>query len=125
MKTIFIALGAIAVAGAAQASPCGDRVAALEQRYNQTHEGGVSGAGPSLGQSSALAGTGAESTGAKLHHQPTEGSVENAAKRADSPSVERDAKFQVAIEEARAAADSGDTASCERSAAAAERLMTP
>ena len=111
MKTVFLAaLAALALTAPAAASPCGERIAALEKR-----------AGASA--PADLSGTAAETTGARLHHQPTVGSVEGAEKSADSPEAVRSAKFQVAIEQARAADDSGDAKECEASANEAEKAL--
>jgi len=111
MKTLFLAAFASAlVAAPAAASPCGERIASLEKR-----------AGTSA--SPSLQGTAPETTGAMLHHQPTAGAVAGAQRSADSPEATRKAKFEVFIEQARAANNSGDARECEASASEAEKAL--
>jgi hypothetical protein len=111
MKTTFLAaLAALALAAPAAASPCGERIAALEKRAGAA-------------ASPDLQGTAPETTGALLHHQPTVGAVAGAERSADSPESVRTAKFQVDIEQARAADDSGDAKECEASANEAQKQL--
>jgi hypothetical protein len=117
MKAIVIALCGLALAGAAHASPCGQKIAALQTRFAHTHATGD--AAPDL------AGTAPETAAARLHHQPTEGSVTAAEGQADSSASQRAAHFQVEIEEARAAEDSGDVRGCEAAVAQAEKSLAP
>jgi hypothetical protein len=117
MKSFILATCILAIAGAAEASPCSEKVAALQARFEAEHPSGA-----------ATPGTDAdapESVAAKLHHQPTEESVAGAESKADSAAEERSAHFQIEIEQAQAAADSGDEAECERSAAEARRALEP
>ena len=109
-------LAACLAAAPAAASPCGDRIAALEQRFEST-TGDAAAAKPDL------QGTAPETTGALLHHQPTVGSVEGAEKSADSPEAVKRAKFEVYIEQARAADNASDPKECEASLREAEKAM--
>ena len=119
MKAYLIVLGALLLAPAAQASPCTERLASLQARFDKQPHSAVS--------SPDVAGTAAETTGAKLHHQPTVGAVEGAEAHAnaspDSLSAERSAHFQVLMEQAKAAADSGDERECQASANEAEKAL--
>ena len=110
MKALFLAFGALCLAGAAEASPCAKRIADLEAR----HKSG-----------SALdAGSAGESVDAMLHHQPTASSVGGAgADSTDSKQVERDAHFEIEIEQAKAAENSGDVAGCEAAVAEARKAL--
>ena len=108
--TLLAALAAMAFATPAAASPCGERIAVLEKRAGAA-------------ASPDLQGTAPETTGAMLHHQPTVGSVAGAEKSADSPEAVRAARFQVYIEQARAADHSGDARECEASANEAEKAL--
>lgn len=114
--SIFAALAAGLVAAPAAASPCGERVAALEKRYESAH-------GDAAASKPDLQGSAPETIGAMLHHQPTVGSVASAESSADSPEATRNAKFQVYIEQARAADDSHDAKECEASANEAEKAL--
>ena len=108
MNVPILALSALALAGAAQASPCGDKIAKLESRY----------------EAAAPVASGTETTAAKLHHQPTPASIGDASADADSPASVRDARFKVAIEEARAADHAGDASICEGAVARAEAALS-
>jgi hypothetical protein len=119
MKTTILACAAILMAGPAMASACGDRIAELEKRFNAQSPAGES----AEAAKPDLQGTAPESTGAMLHHQPTTGSVSNAEQSADSPQAVRAAKFQVMIEQARAANDSNDEKECEASANEAAKAL--
>ncbi len=114
--TILAAFAAGLAAVPAAASPCGERVAALEKRYEAT-------TGAPAATRPDLQGTAPETTGALLHHQPTAASVAGAETSADSPEATRRAKFQVFIEQARAADDSNDAKECEGSANEAEKAL--
>jgi hypothetical protein len=111
-----VALAAGLVATPAMASPCGQRVAALQKRY-ETAGGNGAAAKPDL------QGSAPQTTGAMLHHQPTQGSVAGAERSADSPDAVRSAKFQVMIEQARAADNANDAKECEVSANEAEKAL--
>ena len=115
-RWILAALGAALLAAPAAASPCGDRIAELEKRFGDNTPA-VEAAKPDL------KGSAPETTGAMLHHQPTAGSVAGAQASADSPDAVRAAKFQVAIEQARAADHSGDAKECEASANEAQKQL--
>ncbi len=112
MKSLYLVLGALCLAGAAQASPCGNQIAALEAQHKS---------GPAPGGGSA-----SESVDAMLHHQPTASAVGGAgaaADSADSKRADRDAHFEVEIEQAKAAEDSGDVAGCEAAIAEARKAL--
>lgn len=112
MKAIFLVLGALCLAGAAQASPCAKQIADLEARHE-------SGPAPDAGSTG-------ESVDAMLHHQPTASSVSGAgaaANAADSKRAERDAHFEIEIEQAKAAEDSGDVAGCQAAVAEARKAL--
>ena len=112
MKALYLALGALCLAGAAQASPCAKQIAALEAQHK-------SGPAPT-------AGSAAESVAATLHRQPTVASVEGAGPAADaanSKQAERDAHFEIEIEQAKAAEDSGDVAGCEAAVGEARKAL--
>ena len=111
MKSLYLVLGALCLAGAAQASPCGKQIAALEAQHKS---------GPAPG------GGAGESVDAMLHHQPTASAVGGAgaaADSADSKRAERDAHFEIEIEQAKAAEDSGDVAGCEAAVAEARKAL--
>jgi hypothetical protein len=117
MKSVILATYILVIAGVAEASPCSEKVAALKARFQAEHPSGA-----------ATPGTEAdapETTAAKLHRQPTEASVANAEGKADSSAEQRSAHFQIEIEQAQAAADSGDEPECEKSAAEAQRALAP
>ncbi len=116
MKALVIFAGALVLANAAAASPCGERVNALESRFNAAPP--VAGAQPAGTDATAV-----ETTGAKLHHQPGAASAADADASADSASSRRSAHFKVLIEQARAADDSGDAKECEASATEAEKAL--
>ena len=120
MKVLILALGALCVAQAANASPCAERVASLQQRFSDNHPAG---SGSVSGTTEGATAT--ETTGAKLHHQPTEASVAGAETKADSQASTRAAHFQVLIDQALAAEHSGDAKECEASANEAEKALTP
>ena len=101
------------------ASPCGERITELERRFNAMSPAGET----AEAAKPDLQGTAPESTGAMLHHQPTTGSVATAEQSADSPQAVRAAKFQVMIEQARAADHSNDAKECEASANEAEKSL--
>jgi hypothetical protein len=115
MKALVIIVGALAVAHAAEASPCGEKIAALQARFS---------ASPAAADP-AIAGTETESVDAKLHHQPTAGSVATAEASADSEAARRSAHFQIEIEQAQAADDSGDARSCEEAVVEAQKALPP
>ena len=115
-RMMSAALVAGLVASPAAASPCGQRIAALETRYEAANANAAA-AKPDL------QGTAPESTGARLHHQPTAASVAGAQTSVDSPEVVRRAKFEVMIEQARANDHSGDAKECEASANEAEKSL--
>jgi hypothetical protein len=120
MKPFVLALCGFALVGAANASPCGEKIAALQQRYDKLQSAGVVSPDPAVSGATAP-----ETTGALLHHQPTAASVAGAENSADSRAATKAAKFQVDIEQARAAEDSGDFQGCESAAADAEKALTP
>ena len=102
-------VAALCLAGLAQASPCARQIAALQARH----------AGPAAGDA-------AESVDAMMHRQPTASSVSGAgpaADSADSKRAERDAHFEIEIEQAKAADDSGDVAGCEAAVAEARKAL--
>ncbi len=116
MKAMIVALTAISVAAPAAAGPCAEKIAALQSRYD---------AAP-LAQGEAPVDNGAggaETATAKLHHQPAPANAADADDPAMSAQSIRDARFKVAMEEATAAEDSGDEATCEAAAARAERAL--
>jgi hypothetical protein len=117
MKSAILATCILAIAGVAEASPCSEKVAALQARFQSEHPSGATTPGTDADA--------AESTSAKLHRQPTEASVAGAEAKADSSAEQRSAHFQIEIEQAQAAADSGDEAECEKSAAEAQRALAP
>jgi hypothetical protein len=117
MKSFILATCILAIAGVAEASPCSQKVAALQARFEAEHPSGAASPGTEADAPESIA--------AKLHHQPTEESVAGAESKADSAAEERSAHFQIEIEQAQAAADSGDEAECERSAAEAQRALMP
>ena len=91
-----------------------EKIAALQARYN--------GSKP-FGQPTPAAEPAApESTGAKLHRQPTTPSVAGADAAADSEAARKSPHFPVKIEEARAAEHSGDWRGCEAAGDAATAL---
>ena len=110
------ALAACLTISAAAASPCGQRIAALEKRYD-------SAGGNAAAAKADLKGSAPETTGALLHHQPTAASVAGAESAADSPAAVRRAQFQVMIEQARAADHANDAAECAASANEAEKAL--
>lgn len=117
MKALILALGAFAFSQAAAASPCGERIAALETRFNAAPP--AAGAQP-IGTGGAAA---VETTGAKLHHQPGAASAPDADLSPDSEASRRSAHFKVLIEQARAADNSGDARECEASANEAAKAL--
>ena len=117
MNVPILALLALTLAGAAQAGPCGDKIARLQARYDS--------APPVAEAQTAPVATASETTGAKLHHQPAPASGADANAAADSPASVRSAKFKVAIEEAIAADHAGHADICETAAARAESALSP
>jgi hypothetical protein len=114
MKALYLVLGALCLGGAAEASPCAQQIAALEAQHKS---------GPAPG-----AGSASESAAALLHRQPTAASVNGAgaaADSADSKRADRDAHFEIEIEQAKAAQDSGDVAGCEAAVAQARKALAP
>ncbi|MDE3176175.1 MAG: hypothetical protein KGM15_08750 [Pseudomonadota bacterium] len=110
---LTLAGAALTLAGAALASPCGDEIARLQARFDAAApDATVRAAGVS------------ESTDAKMHHQPTPASAADAKDAADSAASVRDARFEVAIEEARAANDAGDAATCRTAVARAKAALS-
>jgi hypothetical protein len=113
MKALILILGALCFAGAAQASPCAKQIADLEAKHGS-------------GSPAPTGGSASESVDATLHHQPTASSVNGAgaaADSADSEAARRDAHFEIEIEQAQAAEDSGDVAGCEAAVAEARRAL--
>jgi hypothetical protein len=87
----------LASVASCHAGPCTAEIAQLEQQIAQLQAGAApSGAGQPSGP---------QSLGAQLHHQPTQGSVENAQKQAD-------ADASAALERARKADAANDAAGC-------------
>jgi hypothetical protein len=117
MKAFVLGLSVLAFAGAAQASPCSEKIAALQSRYETAKAAGVVTPGPDA--------TAPETTSAKLHRQPTVGSVAHAEAKADTEADQREAHFQIKMDEARAAENSGDARTCEAAVAEAEKSLTP
>ena len=117
MKVLMFVVAALPFAETATASPCGEKIAALQRRYDAAPL--ASGAQPVDAPA-----TGAETTGAKLHHQPAPASAADAKDPALSDLSVRDAQFKDAMEQAKAADDSGDVATCQASARTAERLLS-
>ena len=117
MKALVIALFGLSFATAAEATTCAAKIAAAEAHYQKSQAAGIVGAGSS--------GSAPESTDAKLHHQPTAGSVAGAESSADSSAADRAAIFSVAIEQAKAAENSGDVSGCESAVADAEKALRP
>jgi len=116
MKALILVVAALSFAGTAAASPCGEKIAALQKRYDAAPL--VAGS-PPVG----AAPDAAESTGAKLHHQPAAASPADANDSPLSDASVKDAQFRDAMEQARAADDSGDAATCQASVATAARLL--
>ena len=104
---VLITLGVIGGGMAAQAGPCANQISQVEQAIQRAQaRGGASGAGdPSA----------AQSVGAQLHHQPTPGSVQSAARMAT-------ADGDAALERARKADAEGDAAACSRALAEAKAV---
>ena len=119
MKALVVALCGVAFAGVAQASPCAERIAALQSRYDQLQAAGAAEPAPDAPDATAP-----ESTAAKLHRQPTAASVAHAETKADTEAEDKAAHFQIEIEQARAAEDSGDVKTCEAAAAEAEKALS-
>jgi hypothetical protein len=118
MKAALIVLFALVLGGAAAASPCGDRIAQLQSRYDAHPI--IAGSGPVGAAPSA-----AESETATLHHQPAPATDADATAPAMSPASIRDARFRNEMEMARAAEHSGDAAGCEAATTQAERALNP
>ena len=116
MNVPLFALLALTLAGAAQASQCGEKVARLQARYDA--------APPVAGAQPAPGAAGAETTAGNCTASPSPASGADANAAADSPASLRDAKFKVEIEEARAA-DADDAATCDSAAARAESALSP
>jgi hypothetical protein len=118
MKAVLLALAALPLAGGAFASPCGDKIASLQKRYDAAPI--VAGAAPVSGP----AGGAAETASAKLHHQPAAASPADAKDPAMSQASVRNAQFRDYMTEAKAADDSGDASTCESSVAKAQRVYS-
>ncbi len=88
-------------ASPALAGPCTEDIAAAQTRYSQR-----------LDAAAASGPTATETTAAKLHHQPTPGSVAQAEARVGDLKPEAGKQFDAAISRARAADAAGDAATC-------------
>jgi hypothetical protein len=87
----------LASVASSSAGPCTAQIAQLEQQITQLQAGAAS--------SGAGQPSGPQTLGAQLHHQPTQGSVENAQKQAD-------ADASAALERARKADAANDAGGC-------------
>jgi hypothetical protein len=90
-----------AFAGSAEAGPCSDQIARAQADLDQRIEADA-----------ASAGSQPESVEARLHHQPTPGSVAQAEQRSGSKTDNERALAVLA--QARKADESGDRAACEQ-----------
>jgi hypothetical protein len=93
--------------GAAQAGPCTDEIAAVEQQINATQA-----AAPPSGAGQPTA---PQTVDAQLHHQPTPGAVQSAEHQAN-------ADGDAALERARQADAAGNAAACEQALSEARQL---
>src|ERR1700751_205313 len=107
---VLSTLGVIGGGMAAQAGPCADQIAQVEQAIQRAQaRGGPGGAGePSA----------AQSVGAQLHHQPTPGSVQSAERMAI-------ADGDAALERARKADAAGDAPACAKALREARETKAP
>jgi hypothetical protein len=117
MKILAMALGAMAFAQAAAASPCGDRIAKLQAQYDAAKPAAA--ADVPVG----AAGVAAETTQARLHHQPSAATPGDALNSPNSEAALRNARFRNDMFNAQAAEDSGDVAGCEAALAAAQKEL--
>ncbi len=111
---IVALVAAIALSATAKAGPCTGEIASAQARFDVA-----------LKEVDAVGATAAETTGAKLHHQPTAASVEGAEKQADMMSMERQKKFLDAIDRARKEDRAGDAAACRKDIADARATLPP
>jgi hypothetical protein len=98
----------LVTASVAIASPCTDEIARLDARIS-ARLGVLAQSGPSE----------PESVGARLHHQPTPGSIASAEGRAGVPAQDALKRLMAAREADRL----GDQTACEQAAAEAGRLL--
>jgi hypothetical protein len=103
----LIMVGVVGGSAAAQAGPCANQIAQVEQDIARAQMASRPGGG---GEPSA-----AQSVGAQLHHQPTPGSVQSAERMAI-------ADGDAALERARKADAEGNAAACNKALAEAKAI---
>ena len=116
MKLVLIAIVALALASSASASPCADKIAKLQARFDASAPAAANPIGGA---------TAPESDAAKLHHQPTAATAGDASGSPDSETTLKRARFQNDLFNAQAAEHSGDVKGCEAAVAAAEKDLAP
>jgi hypothetical protein len=117
MKFLAIGFCALAFAQGAAASPCADRIAKLQARFDA--------AAPAQGAKPLDAPSAPTTADAKLHRQPSAASVGDANASADSPTTLKHARFQNDIFRAQAAENAGDISECMAAASDAEKDLAP
>ncbi len=104
----------LATLGPAVAGPCTQQIAAAQASFDGRAK-----------DIAAIGPTAAETTGAKLHRQPTAASVAGAEQQAGSMSMAKQQAFKDAIERARASDRTGDAAACQKDVAEAKATLGP
>jgi len=103
---------ALAVPCVAMASPCEEEITRLQVAFNQRLDAAAE-KGPS----------GAETTDAKLHHQPTQQSLAAAEAKLGDITPETAHAFDEAMQHARAANGSNDQAQCRAALQQARQIL--
>ncbi len=125
MRSILLVGAMLALAGPALATPCGDRIAALDRRLDAATTGGVAASSSGQGVAAAREGRAQSGAGATVPFQET-GRVADATRRAAQSGGGGDvAQARAALNRARTAEGRSDEAACLREADEVERLLVP
>lgn len=124
MRSLVLAGVLLPLALPAHASPCGDRIAALDQRLDAATAGGAAASSSGQGVAAAREGRAAQSgAGPTVPFQET-GREEDATRRAaEAGGSGSAAEARAALNRARTADARSDEAACMREAAEVERLL--
>lgn len=124
MRSIALAGALIALAGPAMASPCGDRIAALDQRLDAATASSAAASSSGQGVAAAREGQAAQSgAGSIVPFQDTGREADATRRAAESGGSGSVAEARAALNRARTAEGRSDEAGCMREADEVERLL--
>ncbi len=123
MRSTILAGALLALAGPAFASPCGDRIAALDRRLDAATTSGVAASSSGLGVAAAREGQAQTGAGPTVPFQETGREADATRRAAQAGGGGGVAEARAALNRARAAEGRSDEAACTREADEVERLM--